>query len=119
MRLLFAGSKPPPQVAELAGFLYRPESVRASIDEIDGLPETIRMLDEASYPGAWRDWPVVIISAYKGSKPECAKLAPIRSLAELSTRGRILQVKSSHFVHFDQADLVVRCIQEVVDESFS
>jgi pimeloyl-ACP methyl ester carboxylesterase len=117
MSYLFAGASPPQAVADQAGFLYRSEVIQASIDEIDGLPETIRLLKESQYPGAWRDWPVVVISAYKDRMPEDSKLAPLNSLAALSSSGKVVQVKSSHFVHFDQPELVVKCIQEVVGES--
>lgn len=116
MSLLFAGASPPKQVAENANFLYRPEVIRTSVDEIDGLPETIRHLGNAKHAGAWRDWPVVVISAYQRAPRKEAEITPLRSLANLSSRGEILQVKSSHFVHFDQPGIVVRCIISIVNE---
>jgi len=114
MRLLFGGIDPPVEISKLAGFLYRPESIRASIDEIIALPESICLLNRSVCPGAWRDWPVVIISARTTDKLNMQAEQPFRDLASLSTQGRIIRVKGSHFVHFEHADIVIGTIQEVV-----
>jgi hypothetical protein len=42
MRLLFGGANPPAALSERAGFLYRPQSIQASLDELEALPETFR-----------------------------------------------------------------------------
>jgi pimeloyl-ACP methyl ester carboxylesterase len=116
MRVLFAGANPPAALSEQAGFLYRWESIQASIDEINGLPETVRLLNQSLYAGAWRDWPVTVISAIRGRKPNPALSAAMQNLAQHSSNGRLVQVESSHFVHFEQPDLVVSCIRELVGE---
>lgn len=41
LRLLFGGVSPPPALAERAGLLYSPQSIQASIQETQALPETI------------------------------------------------------------------------------
>ena len=116
MKVLFAGANPLAVLSEQAGFLYRWESIQASIDEINGLPETVRLLNQSVYAGAWRDWPVTVILATRGRKPVPALNDALQNLVQLSSKGRLLQVESSHFVPFEQPDLVVSCIQQIVDE---
>jgi pimeloyl-ACP methyl ester carboxylesterase len=114
MRLLFGGAEPPPEVSARTDFLYRPQSIRASMDEIEALPESFRLLDQSVRPGAWRDWPVSILLAYRESEPGAQKLASYQRLAALSSRGHLVQVKSSHFVHFEHPDAVVQAIEQAV-----
>jgi len=116
MKVLFAGANPPAALSEQAGFLYRRESIQASIDEINGLPETVRLLNQSVFAGAWRDWPVIILSATRGRKPNPALSDALQNMAQLSSNGRLVQVESSHFVHFEQPELIVNYIQQLVDE---
>jgi pimeloyl-ACP methyl ester carboxylesterase len=114
MNLLFGGAFPPPALSERAGFLYRPAAIQTSIAEIEALPETIRALNGSSDPGAWRNWPVVIISANKGNQPDPEVSRRLEALARLSTNGRIQRVEGSHFFHFEHPEVVVQAIREMI-----
>jgi pimeloyl-ACP methyl ester carboxylesterase len=114
MKLLFGGAAPPAALSERAGYLYRPESIQASVDEIEALPETICFLERSVFPGAWRDWPIVIISAYREATPQIEAGDPLESLARLSTKGEVLRVKGTHFVHFEHPEMVVETISRIV-----
>jgi pimeloyl-ACP methyl ester carboxylesterase len=116
MKVLFGGSSPPQALAQRAGFLYSPRSVRASKDEVEALPETIRQVNESALPQAWKDWPVCILSAQRGAGPTPALTAALDRLAQLSTKGRVVSVKGTHFVHFEHPDLVVKTIEDVIQE---
>jgi pimeloyl-ACP methyl ester carboxylesterase len=113
MSLLFAGAKPPAGLSRQAGFLYRPQTIRASIDEVDALPESIRLVNQTVGPGAWDPWPVTIIAAYRGDSPSERQTRPLKELASLSTRGKLVAVKSSHFVHFEHPEAVIQAIEEI------
>ena len=119
MNLLFGGAYPPSALSEQAGFLYRPAAIQTSIAEIDALPETIQAMNHSRNPGAWRDWPAVIISATKGREPSSELRRGLEALAGLSTKGRVQRVEGSHFVHFEHPDLVVETIRRVSAESQS
>jgi pimeloyl-ACP methyl ester carboxylesterase len=114
MRLLFGGVEPPAALAAHAGFLYRPSTIQASVDEIDALPETIRLLERSVSPGAWRAWPVTIVAAARGGALPPQVGASLEALAGLSTRGKLVRVKGGHFVHFEHPERVVEAIEEVV-----
>jgi pimeloyl-ACP methyl ester carboxylesterase len=116
MRLLFGGVNPPAELSKQAGFLYRPESILASIHEVEGLPETFRAMDQITRPGAWRDWPVVIIAAYRGKTPTEEVNQPFQQLADLSTNGKVIRVRSSHFIHFERPEVVVQAIEEIIQD---
>jgi hypothetical protein len=111
--LLYGGAAPPAPVAEHAAFLYRPQSTEAAIAETRALPEIIRQMNEAARPQAWGDWPVTIVAAYRGAAPEPALLAGLEELAQLSSRGKVVTVQGSHFVHFEHPDTVADAIMEI------
>lgn len=116
MNLLFGGASPPAALSEQAGFLYRPAAIQTSIAEIRALPETIQALNRSNAPGAWRDWPAVIISADKGKEPSPEVRRRLEALGRQSSNGRVLQVKGSHFVHFEHPEVVVTAICQVIDD---
>lgn len=116
MNLLFGGAFPPPVLSERAGFLYRPAAIQTSITEIEALPETIQALNNSSVPGAWRNWPVVIISANKGKQVDPEVSRRLEALAQLSTNGRIQRVEGTHFVHFEHPEVVVEAIRWMIIE---
>jgi pimeloyl-ACP methyl ester carboxylesterase len=116
MNLLFGGATPPAALSAQAGFLYRPAAIQTSIAEIEALPETIQSMNQSVVPGAWRDWPAVIIAADKGKAASPEVCRRLEALAQLSTQGRIEHVAGSHFVHFEHPDVVIAAIRQVTDE---
>lgn len=114
LRLLYGGASPPPAVAARAPFLYRPAAIRATRDEIRALPETIRQVRAAAAPGAWRDWPVVVVAA-AGPEPSPRLAAGLAALAALSSRGRVVYADSSHFVLYDRPAVVIEAVRAVVE----
>lgn len=116
MNLLFGGANPPAALSEQAGFLYRPDAIETSIAEIEALPETIQALNQSNGPGAWRDWPVVVIAANKGKQPSPEVRRRLEALARLSTNGMVQWVDGSHFVHFEHPEVVVAAIRQVIDD---
>jgi hypothetical protein len=119
MRFLFGGVDPPPELSERAGFLYRPQSVQASIYETQALPETIRYVNQSASEGAWGDWPVVILAANRAGHFDNKLLPALNDLAQLSTNGRVVTVESSHFIHFEHPQTVVSAIESVVQAARS
>lgn len=116
MNLLFGGATPPPTLSERAGFLYRPAAIQTSIAEIEALPETIRALNQSNVPGAWRDWPVVVIAAKKGKEPSQDVCRRVEAMARLSTNEKVQWVDGSHFVHFEHPEVVVAAIRQIIDD---
>ena len=115
MGMLFGGASPPVELSERAGFLYRPQAIQAGLDEIAAIEESIRLVNETAKPNAWGNLPVRIVAAYKGdSLPQTLSRA-LDSLAQQSTNGRVVSVKGSHFLHFEQPDLVAQTILEIVE----
>lgn len=114
LKILFGGASPPKEISHAAGYLYRPESIRASIREVDALAGTVKLVNELSNPGSFQDLPLLIISAHKG-RPHPPSLAEgLQNLSRLSSRGRIVSVESSHFVHFDEPEFVAKYIEEII-----
>jgi pimeloyl-ACP methyl ester carboxylesterase len=114
MDLLFAGATPPADLAKCAAYLYRPAAQQAALAEVAALSESIRRVNEVSQPGAWRDWPVMIISAQKDNPRFRLIHQSQRALAELSSRGEHKFFAGSHFVHFQHPDFVIDAILQVV-----
>jgi len=114
LSVLFGGIQPPRALAMQAGFLYRPEVIYTSIDEIDALPETVSRLNASSYPGAWRDWPVRIIAAQRKRQVAQSHAAALEKLATFSSRGRVVWIRGSHFVHFENPDTVTAAVGDVI-----
>jgi pimeloyl-ACP methyl ester carboxylesterase len=115
MSVLFNRATPPVELSERAGFLYRPQTIKASLDEIAAIQDSIRQVNETARPNAWRDMPVTILAAYKGSALPKTLAQALQSLAQLSTKGRVVSVPGSHFLQLEQPDLVVQTIFEVIE----
>jgi hypothetical protein len=115
MGLLTGGAIPPAELSERAGFLYRPQAIQAALEEISAIQESLRLVNETVKPNAWRDLPVIIVAAYKGEALPAPLANALQSLAQQSTNGRVVSVKGSHFLHFEQPDLVVHSILEVAE----
>jgi pimeloyl-ACP methyl ester carboxylesterase len=115
MGLLTGGATPPTELSERAGFLYRPQAIQAALDEISAIQESIRLVNETTKPNAWGDLPVVILAAHKGEALPEPLAKALESLARQSTNGRVVSIKGSHFLHFEQPDLVVQSILEVAE----
>jgi pimeloyl-ACP methyl ester carboxylesterase len=111
--LLYGGAHPPQAVVDHAAFLYRPQSIAASIQETQALPEIIREMNLAAHAQAWRDWPVTIIAAHRGSAPPPELAGALEDLARLSLRGKVVTVAGSHAVHFEHPQLVAETILEI------
>ena len=115
MSMLFGGATPPAELSDRAGFLYRPQAIRAGLDEITAITESIRLVNETAKPNAWGDVSVVILAAYKGEALSESLSQKLHSLAGQSTNGRVVSIKGSHFLHFEHPDLVAQTILEVVE----
>lgn len=115
-KILFGGSDPPPEVNAAAGFLYRPHSIRASIREVEALPDTIHQLQQRSGPGALRDLPVLVIAARSKSAPGAGLVERLEELSRLSSRGRVVFIPGSHFLHFEAPELLANYIEDVCEE---
>lgn len=83
-----------------------------------GMAEQLQVFQEAAASAAVSspiadDVPLVVISG--GDQPD-AVIASHRRLAQSSSRGRhVVAVKSGHWIPFDEPELVVEAIREVVD----
>lgn len=113
LRLLFGGVNPPRDLAGQAGFLYRPESLKTSLAEIDALPESIRLVNASARPGAWGDRPVIVLAAHKGAALPPKHARALAALAGLSANGRVKSVRGSHFIPFEHPGVVIESILEV------
>jgi pimeloyl-ACP methyl ester carboxylesterase len=114
IKILYGGATPPMEISRSAGYLYRPESFQASIHEVEALPETVRAVYELSKPGALGDIPLLVISAHRGDNPPSQLVDALQDLAGLSSRSRVVFVRSSHFVHFDEPGTVAGYIEEII-----
>lgn len=134
MKILFGGSNPPQEINAAAGFLYRPQSIRASIREVDALPGTISLLQQnfgsgalGDYPrpttgrdlprpNTGRDLPLLVIAARSKSAPSPRLAEALEELSRLSSRGRVVFIPGSHFLHFDSPEVLVKYIEEACKE---
>jgi pimeloyl-ACP methyl ester carboxylesterase len=114
MGILYGGSQPPPSIAEHAAFLYRPQSIAASVQETRALPAIVQHMNQAARPHAWNDWPVTIIAAQQGAEPKPELTAALAGLAQLSSRGKVVTVRGSHSVQFEHPEKIAEAILEVV-----
>ena len=117
MQILSAGSTPPQQLSEAAGFVYGPGSIRAAMREISALPETIRQMNELSVPGALGSMPVCVVAARPASGAPAALVEGQEAIAALSTRGRVITAEGSHFIHYDHPELIVSAVENVLEAS--
>ena len=110
-RLVGEVRKLPPEVHPIVQALWcQPKCFRAMADHLGALHETAAfMASLRSLP----DVPVVVISS--GRQPDDV-IAAQRELARLSPQGRHLVARDSgHWIQFDEPDLVVRVLREVVE----
>jgi len=112
-RLVGEVRKLPPDVHPIVQALWcQPKCFRAMADYLGAFDETA-----AFVAGLTRlsDIPFVVVSC--GDQPP-ETVAAHRSLARLSSRGRhLMAATSGHWIPFDDPDLVVSTIREVVDQA--
>jgi pimeloyl-ACP methyl ester carboxylesterase len=112
-RLVGEVRKLPSDVHPIVQALWcRPKCFRAMADHLAVLEETAALVSRVkSLP----DVPMVIVSSGDQSPDTIAKH---RQLARLSERSRhVIATKSGHWIQFDEPDLVVAAIREIVDQA--
>jgi pimeloyl-ACP methyl ester carboxylesterase len=112
-RLVGEVRKLPAEVHPIVQALWcQPKCFRAMADHLAVLEETAAA---ASRVTALPDVPLVIISS--GDQPP-EILAMHRQLARISSQGRqIVAAKSGHWIQFDEPDLVVTVVREIVERA--
>jgi pimeloyl-ACP methyl ester carboxylesterase len=112
-RLVGEVRKLPPEVYPAVQALWcQPKCFRAMADYLGALPEVARSVSKLR---PQRDLPLVVISS-GDERPEV--VARHRSLAHTSRRGRhITAPNSHHWAQFDEPQLIVAVIREIVDEA--
>src|SRR5919201_2667965 len=110
-RLVGEVRKLPPEVHPLVQMVWcQPKCFRAMGDHLAALEETAAVVTRLTSLG---DVPLAIISS--GDQPPQV-IAKHRQLAHLSTNGRhIVAATSGHWIQFDDPNLVVTTIRDVVD----
>ena len=112
-RLVGEVRKLPPDVHPMVQELWcQPKCFRALADHLSALEETAAMVaGVTSLP----DVPLVIVSS--GDQP-ADTIAKHRALARLSSQGdHVIAANSGHWIQFDEPDLVVKIIRDVVDRT--
>ncbi|SCL21564.1 Pimeloyl-ACP methyl ester carboxylesterase [Micromonospora pallida] len=103
----------PPAVRAHAAVVYRSTSMAAAADEAAASADSARLVQSTVRPGAWRTWPVVVISA--AGQPREA-LDQHARLAALSSRGQhVVAAIDDHYVHYGQPELVLDAVRRTVD----
>jgi pimeloyl-ACP methyl ester carboxylesterase len=112
-RLVGEVRKLPPDVHPMVQELWcQPKCFRAMADHLSALEETAAM---AAGLTSLADVPLVIVSS--GDQP-ADTIAKHRALARLSPQGHhVIAAKSGHWIQFDEPDLVVETIRDVVDRT--
>jgi pimeloyl-ACP methyl ester carboxylesterase len=105
--------KLPPEIHPQVQALWcDPKCFRGMAEQLDALGE---MGDAAGRVTTLADMPLAIVTG--GDQPAETK-AKHEALARLSSRGRqVTAEKSGHWIQFDEPELVVRVVREVVDEA--
>jgi len=105
--------KLPPDVHPLVQTLWcRPKCFRAMADHMASLEALAAAVGRIT---ALPDVPLVVISS--GEQP-AEVIGQHRRLAALSSRGRhIVAARSGHWIQFDEPELVVQTIRDIVDRS--
>lgn len=112
-RLVGEVRKLPPEVHPLVQSIWcQPKCFRAMADHLSALSETAA---HAASLASFGDLPLVIVSSGDQTGDVIAKH---RQLAGLSTAGvQIVASMSGHWIQFDQPDLVVATIRDLVDRT--
>jgi pimeloyl-ACP methyl ester carboxylesterase len=112
-RLVGEVRKLPPAVHPIVQALWcQPKCFRAMADHLAALEETAAVIGRIT---CLPDVPLVIISA--GDQPD-EVIATHRRLADLSSSGRhIVSAIGGHWIQFDEPDLVVTTIRDIVDRT--
>jgi pimeloyl-ACP methyl ester carboxylesterase len=94
----------------IAAFWTQPKFFEAMVRQAESLP---RSAAQVSAAGDYGDIPLVVLSA-SSSSPSQTK--GHEALAHLSSQGKhIVASKSGHWIQFDEPQLVVESIREVVE----
>jgi pimeloyl-ACP methyl ester carboxylesterase len=89
-----------------------PKCFQAMADHLSALPEAVRVTAQVALP---QDIPLVVIS---GGDQTPAVLAAHAALAAKSSRGRhTIARHSRHWIQFDEPELVVEAIRELVEQA--
>jgi pimeloyl-ACP methyl ester carboxylesterase len=112
-RLVGEVRKLPPEVHPVVQALWcQPKCFRAMADHLAALEETVGAVGRIA---SLSDLPLVIVSS-DAQPPDT--ITRHRQLAHLSSRGRhMLATKSGHWIQFDEPDLVVTAIREIVERA--
>jgi pimeloyl-ACP methyl ester carboxylesterase len=112
-RLVGEVRKLPPGVHPIVQALWcQPKCFHAIVDHLAALERDGESMSTTNPP---REIPVVVISS--GSQPR-EWLAAHRALADASTHGRhLIAARSAHWVQFDEPDLVVDVIRDLVESA--
>jgi pimeloyl-ACP methyl ester carboxylesterase len=112
-RLVGEVRKLPPEVHPVVQMLWcQPKCFRAMAAHLAALDETAAVIAGIS---SLRDVPLVIISS--GDQPS-KTIAKQQQLARLSTRSRhVVASRSGHWIQFDEPELVVETIRDLVDHT--
>ncbi len=94
----------------VAAFWTQPKFFAAMVSQAESLP---RSAAQIAATGDYGDIPLVVLSA---SNPSPSRMEEHEALAHLSSQGKhIVASKSSHWIQFDEPELVVESIREVVE----
>lgn len=112
-RLVGEVRKLPPDVHPVVQALWcQPKCFRAMAEHLAALEETTAAASRVTSLG---DVPLVIVSS--GDQPP-ETMSQHRRLARLSSQGRhVVATNSGHWIQFDEPDLVVRTVREIVERA--
>ena len=112
-RLVGEVRKLPPDAHPIVQMLWcQPKCFRAMAEHLAVLQDTAALVSEVT---SLPDVPLVIISS--GDQPPDT-IAKQRQLARLSSQSQhLIATKSGHWIQFDEPDLVVRVIRDIVDRT--
>jgi pimeloyl-ACP methyl ester carboxylesterase len=117
MGVLTAGSPPPAPLQAAAGWLYNDHSIQGALSEIDALPAAISEMNQRAQPGALGHIPVRVVVAEPTVNAKAGLMAGWQRILALSDRAELVMGHGSHFLHYDQPELIVECIEGAVESS--
>jgi pimeloyl-ACP methyl ester carboxylesterase len=95
--------------------VYSAKSLHTGADELDGMYETVRALNETNIEGAWGDKPAIVLSADNEYARVTGALEHHQELASLSTRGEQVLVSGGHNIHYEHPEAVAEAILNIVN----